>query len=544
VNFLPTVERELRTAARRRSTFGLRWSLAAVGVVAWLGMVVSQPGAVRLVDWNQRIFLLLGILCFVFCLLCGVLLTADALSTEKREGTLGLLFLTDLRGYDVVLGKLAGASVTLFYGLLAIFPVLALSVLAGGLTPAEILRVSLVLGLVLVYSLAVGLAVSAWLWEAQQTLWVGLGIVLAQACLTPVLWLVTAYWPPRSPHSLDIMVPSPIFTFAMAFDFNYRTRLGATQFWVSFATVLAVAVASLVFACRVLPRKRSEEAPVRPARRPGGRGRNVPPGSESSRREARNLELEVNPFGWLAVRDRWLVALVRQGIVWGSVVWLGALLMALGLGNTGRGKGCYIYCLLTAFCLHQAFKVAVAIEACRPLLESRLAGALELLLATPLAVADIIGGQRQAQAQLWRRPFRILAGLNGLLFLSVMLFSKVLGMSRTDVDIFSEWFLGGLAALWVDYWALRWVGMASALQARNQSRAVLITLGRVMAPGWAGLVVPGVLVTVVHEPWKIFALFLVWFTACMINGMVQARFARRALFSEFRLRVVQGGKGQ
>lgn len=543
MNFLPTVERELRTAARRRSTFSLRWSLAAVGVVAWLGMVVSQPGAVRLVDWNQRIFLLLSILCFVFCLLCGVLLTADALSSEKREGTLGLLFLTDLRGYDVVLGKLAGASVTLFYGLLAIFPVLALSVLAGGLTPAEVLRISLVLGLVLVYSLAVGLAVSAWLWAAQQTLLAGLGIVLAQACLTPVFWLVAAYWPPRSPHSLDIMVPSPIFTFAMAFDFNYQAGLGATQFWVSFGVVLAVAVAGLVFACRVLPRKRSEEAPARPARQPGGRWRKVRPGADSSRREARSRELEVSPFGWLAVRDRWLAALVRQGAVWGSVVWLGALIVALGLGSTAQGKGCYIFCLITAFCLHQGFKVAVAIEACRPLLESRLTGALELLLATPLAAADIIGGQRRAQAQLWRRPFRILAGINGLLFLSVMFFAEVLGMSRKDVEIFSEWFLGGLAALCVDYWALRWVGMASALQARNQSRAVLMTLGRVMAPGWAGLVVPGVLIPAVNEHWKILALFLVWHAACMINGVVQARFARRALLSEFRPRVVLGGKG-
>ena len=42
---------------------------------------------------------------FGLCLLAGVLLTADCLSEEKREGTLGLLFLTDLKGYDVVLGK-------------------------------------------------------------------------------------------------------------------------------------------------------------------------------------------------------------------------------------------------------------------------------------------------------------------------------------------------------------------------------------------------------------------------------------------------------
>ena len=45
-----------------------------------------------------------------YCLLSGVWFTADCLSEEKREGTLGLLFLTDLKGYDVVLGKLVATS--------------------------------------------------------------------------------------------------------------------------------------------------------------------------------------------------------------------------------------------------------------------------------------------------------------------------------------------------------------------------------------------------------------------------------------------------
>jgi len=41
------------------------------------------------------------------CAACA--LTADTLSGESREGTLGLLFLTDLRSWDVTLGKLASA---------------------------------------------------------------------------------------------------------------------------------------------------------------------------------------------------------------------------------------------------------------------------------------------------------------------------------------------------------------------------------------------------------------------------------------------------
>ena len=57
-------------------------------------------------------------------LLAGIFLASDSLSEERREGTLGLLFLTDLKSYDIVLGKFMAVSLNAFYGLLAVFPVL------------------------------------------------------------------------------------------------------------------------------------------------------------------------------------------------------------------------------------------------------------------------------------------------------------------------------------------------------------------------------------------------------------------------------------
>jgi ABC-type transport system involved in cytochrome c biogenesis permease component len=97
---LPIVERELRVAARRSSTY-------------WSGLM------------------------FLYCLGHGRRSTADCLSEEKREGTLGLLFLTDLKGADIVLGKLAATSMRGFYGFLAVFPVLAIPLLLGGITWAR-----------------------------------------------------------------------------------------------------------------------------------------------------------------------------------------------------------------------------------------------------------------------------------------------------------------------------------------------------------------------------------------------------------------------
>ena len=74
----------------------------------------------------------------MYCLLSGVWFTADCLSEEKREGTLGLLFLTDLKGYDVVLGKLVATSLNGLYAVLAAVPILALPLLMGGVAPGEV----------------------------------------------------------------------------------------------------------------------------------------------------------------------------------------------------------------------------------------------------------------------------------------------------------------------------------------------------------------------------------------------------------------------
>src|SRR5882724_7405645 len=135
MTFLPIVARELRVAARRRSTYWTRAGAALFVIVAgtWVFlMMLREPPEIA----AKVIFGVLTGSAGLYCLLRGVGATADCLSEEKREGTLGLLFLTDLKGYDVVFGKLVATSLNSFYGLLAVFPVLAIPLLLGGVTNA------------------------------------------------------------------------------------------------------------------------------------------------------------------------------------------------------------------------------------------------------------------------------------------------------------------------------------------------------------------------------------------------------------------------
>src|SRR6187431_2711871 len=160
MTFLPIVGRELRVAARRRGTYWTRFYAALVAIVvsaAVCGFLRESPPD----QLGPALFLPIAVMLFGFCLFAGMWNTADCVSEEKRDGTLGLLFLTDLRGYDVVLGKLVATSLLWFYGLLAVFPVLAMSMLLGGVAPGEFWRTLLAMVNLLFVSLAVGLVISA-----------------------------------------------------------------------------------------------------------------------------------------------------------------------------------------------------------------------------------------------------------------------------------------------------------------------------------------------------------------------------------------------
>src|SRR5262245_5828924 len=161
MTFLPIVERELRVRARLRSTYQFRLFAATGSIVVAGFLLLAVQASSTAGRMGEIMFQVLAWVSFLYCLTEGARNTADCLSEEKRGGTLGLLFLTDLRGYDVVLGKLMATSLNSFYGLLAIFPPLAIPLVIGGVTVGEFWRLVLALINILFFSLAVGLAASS-----------------------------------------------------------------------------------------------------------------------------------------------------------------------------------------------------------------------------------------------------------------------------------------------------------------------------------------------------------------------------------------------
>jgi hypothetical protein len=104
LNLFPVLERELRSQARQGATF---WSRLLAGglLIAMFGLGTGLGNQAVGPSLGRDLFLALNGVAYYILWLGVPMLAADSISREKREGTLGLLFLTPLSATDLVAGK-------------------------------------------------------------------------------------------------------------------------------------------------------------------------------------------------------------------------------------------------------------------------------------------------------------------------------------------------------------------------------------------------------------------------------------------------------
>src|SRR5207249_12321307 len=122
----------MRLAGRRPRAYRMRMTAgaAAIGLSCWGLLVWADSRSAA--SLGHGLLEILGWSGFVGCALAGLLLTSDCIRQERREATLGLLLLTELRGHDIAFGKLAAKGIARFYCLLAMVPPLLVCVVVGG----------------------------------------------------------------------------------------------------------------------------------------------------------------------------------------------------------------------------------------------------------------------------------------------------------------------------------------------------------------------------------------------------------------------------
>lgn len=401
MTFLPVVDRELRVRARLKSTYRFRFVAALVSIalsVALLSFAGASPGGGQA---GEVIFVLLAGLGFASALFDGVRSTADCLSEEKRSGTLGLLFLTDLRPYDVVLGKLMASSLNSFYGMLAVFPALAVPLVVGGVTVGEFWRLLLTLLNTMFLSVCIGMLVSA-LCRDERRAWISATAALLFLAIVPPL-LLNVGWA----GSTALATTSPTTAFVHVFDAAYMTA--GDRYWSSIRNVQLLGWLCLGAAMFILPRTWQDRGEGRRATTTAGRGRfslSVGRNSVPDDFSGRAGMLDGNPAVWLVA---------RAGLRW-TFLWMLIAAVALVLGivwqlSSGTVAGWWAIAGVM-FLLHIGLSVNVAVEACHLFSGARDSGAMELLLCTPLSAKDVVEGHIEGLKRLYRRPALVLLGID------------------------------------------------------------------------------------------------------------------------------------
>ncbi len=503
MRFLPIAERELRVAARRKSSYRLRILAALVAMLVssvflgltMMGGISRNPGAMM--------FTVLTYYAFGISLLAGIFITADSLSEEKREGTLGLLFLTDLRGYDVVLGKFIALSLNAFYSLIAMLPVLAITLLTGGVTGAEFARVSLALVNVLFCSMAAGMLISTFSRD--------LGKSFAGTALLLGVFLFGGLILDGLQKSGPILsLASPAYAFKIGFE-NYFLR-SSGDFWLTLAISHGVGWLFLVIASLALPHVWQD----RPQRTRQSRSFTLTPNASQARAQTRRTRLlDRDPMLWLISREgEWHI------LPWGLVV---VALMIGAFSNFGTGPRFSGSMMGTGYLLRLVvllpFKLIFALQACRFIVDARRTGALELLLSTPLTVKQIIAGQWLALRRVFLWPLVCLSAL----LATPLIYLIWLAIWRGTPEIYGQF----MSLAWLglhpfefvmDLLALGWLGMWLALTSRRPQFAAAHTL-----------------LFIVFLPSIAFCVPVVWLFVDV--GVIL--WARAKLLQQFRARVMQ-----
>lgn len=414
----PLVLRELYQAPRRRWGMRLRTASAAVsmGCSIW-AMLVWGPTSGNL---GARLFAAEAYGAAAVAILAGLFLAADSLSRERREGTLGFLFLTHLSARDVVWGKFASAGLLPASILVAALPALALLQLLGGTVAGAFWRTLLALLLALGFSLSASLFSSSQFRDHRRAF----AVAGALLCLLSPLWMVRA-----------------------GLDSHYAGNPAA--YWILGGAFALFSLWLLAGTARTLERSwRQDETSTEAS------------GRSQARVAVQPELLERSPIAWLMGR--------REPGKRGRVFWILAAATAASPILFGIPEGWPVILLG----IHLGAQWMVLGRSAYAFYTDRQDGSLELLLGTRTGTAEIFQG---LAGYLWRRSRPVLIGLT-LLDLLLALGWTGRGFDGPGRYTWAPLAMG--ATLWISGAGMAWVGVYRALMTNHPALAVPAAFSR------------------------------------------------------------------
>jgi len=508
MRFLSVADRELRSAARQKATYRTRWITAALffGLLVWLLWAFNG-------FTNQRaapqIFEVFSVLTFLYCLFLAAARTADCISSERREGTLGLLFLTNLNSAEIIAGKLCSSALASVYGLMAIFPMLALPLLMGGIPFAHFARV--VVGLLngILFALAAGFLASVLCKRQFIAIGLAMGLMIGVGGGFMLAAAAADSYGPTRPLASGLAGWSPLYCVLAAGGTRF---LGPNRYWQSAAVVAGISLGCLGLTVLLLARTWRDRSTSFRARRGLWFWRRSERSASARSPALRRRLLAINPVFWLAARQPvsapvfmalavvlTLITVYVTAPVFGRVT---------GGGTASPVLGHLFAWLCTGLAIHALVLYYAAMSASQRLAEDRHTGALELILGTPIKEGTISRGLWLAYGRKMLFP-ALLAVLVHLFFIWVVLVMATLDppgaivRGATPGEIFWSALLGlplrGRALDWqfgfmlriallilvqlmVAWLTLGWVGRWLGLRMKHAGFAPMASLALLCAP--------------------------------------------------------------
>lgn len=472
----PVLQRELIVRGRSWSTYLIRTISTVIGLIVLLVCLSSSAsGPVAAAEEGSKLFNSLLQLLFVFAMFEGVRSTAFGLVEERRHGTLGLLFLTSMRGRDVLLGKLGGSMASTLFSLLAASPLMAVPLLLGGVSlPVFLAGVSVVLT-----GLAVSMACGAYASATAK----GAMDAMLKAFLILALFLIAPIvlgFPVMALSNGHLAIPTLFSPLAalVAVPRLSATVYGEPFFWFGQMAILLSSLAFIFATGRVLRINWASESLSnvrRSARKPVDIDDLLHGLGKKFYRLQKLVPAAANPLSRsLAARlglNRWLPVFILIALA-GSVL-DGVLLV----GDAGDLDLFWIGHVL----LFLASSILFSYVCVQTFAEARASGEIEILMTTPLTDQELI-------ATLWRLFRRLIGWTVSAELFGILLMNTCLLFSRNlrTLDKVTQAFLEAPVAIIISilfYSATAWLGMWIGIRSKSTGVAVTkVFLTSALAP--------------------------------------------------------------
>jgi ABC-type transport system involved in multi-copper enzyme maturation permease subunit len=436
VEMLPVVQREMAVAARRKTTYVFRMlsGIAAFGLLAatWLDMQMMGNNAI--VSGHA----LLGSMTVVGCFAAawqGTIRAARCLSEERANGTLGLLFLTPLKTTDVVFGKFTTAALLAIQIAVTLAPMLAVTILFGGVSIGEVSRAALWVANVSFFFIAASMLASAL--TASEVAAMALSLLFAAATI------VFALHDMSSGASMGL---NPVTAWAGVSDRQYQAQL----YWPGMITAQAAGWMMLGLTALAL-KKNWHRAEVCPAlkflwtRKPRMRKRGT------TRKLGKN-----GPVEWLIVRDVF---------PWAALI---LVLLCIGVSLPFRDDSIKVFMGGVATVV---LGVGVVVHSALAVARAKTDGMLDLLAVAPMSDEEIVEGQIRGL----KRLFFVPAGVVVVWFLTLTPWRRSFGHDAIEwASSILEWAISiyYVATLPLTLWAGAYSGIWMALKSKGPVMAV------------------------------------------------------------------------